>query len=90
MKIITDIYRSTKKEGLYLFVPAGTDLKTLPEALIASFGRAEFSMKIALSEERKLARADAQEVISALKDKGFYLQMPPVDIVTGNSASHTS
>jgi len=77
MKIITDIYRSAKKEGLYLYVPAGAKLEKLPEELMSGFGRAEFSMKIALSEEKKLARAEASVVMAALQDKGFYLQMPP-------------
>ncbi len=78
MKLITDIYRSSKKEGLYLFVPAGTDLNELPEALLISFGKPEYSMKIVLTEEKKLARANTLEVIEALQDQGFYLQMPPV------------
>ena len=77
MKRLTDIYRSSKREGLYLFVPAETDLDSLPSTLMASFGKAEFSMKILLSEDKKLARADVVEVMAALENQGFFLQMPP-------------
>ena len=77
MKLLTDIYRSNKKEGLYLFVPSDTKLESLPEALMKSFGRAEFSMKIVLTEDKKLARADATEVLESIDKQGFYLQMPP-------------
>lgn len=78
MKIITDIYRSAKKEGLYLFVPADTKLEELPKELLAGFGKAEFSMKIVLSKDKKLARAEAADVMQAIEDQGFYIQMPPV------------
>jgi len=78
MKVITDIYRSTKKEGLYLYVPAGQELNELPPTLMTSFGRAEYAMKIVLTKDKKLARAEVEEVMSAIEDQGFYLQMPPV------------
>lgn len=77
MKILTDIYRSGKKEGLYLYVKKEQDLNDLPELLMKQFGKAEFSMRLLLTEDKKLARADAKEVCAALEDKGFYLQMPP-------------
>lgn len=79
MKVITDIYRSLKKQGLYLYVKKGQDLAELPEVLIKQFGKAEFAMTLVLQEDRKLARADAKEVLAALESQKFYLQMPPPD-----------
>lgn len=78
MKVLVDIYRSEKKEGLYLYVPNGYELAELPEALIKQFGRATKSMTIALTEEKKLARANAKEVLCQIEKNNYYLQMPPV------------
>jgi len=77
MKILTDIYRSAKKEGLYLYVKKGQDLSELPDVLMKSFGVPEFSMRVILTSEKKLARVDVEEVMQSLNDKQFFLQMPP-------------
>lgn len=82
MKVLTDIYRSSKKEGLYLYVKKGQDLAELPEILMKQFGKAEFSMRILLTEEKKLARANAADVLEAMEKQHFYLQMPPADVLT--------
>lgn len=76
-KQIVDIYRSGKKEGLYLYVKSGQDLKDLPEVLLKQFGKAEKSMTIVITPDKKLARADAAEVLQKIEDQSFYLQMPP-------------
>ena len=75
--IVCDIYRSRRKEGMYLYVPNQAQLDALPEGLITHFGPAEHAMTLALSPERKLAHADAATVCRALSDQGYYLQMPP-------------
>lgn len=82
MKILTDIYRSSKKEGLYLYVKKDQNLSELPEVLMKQFGKPEFSMRILLDVEKKLARAKAEDVMDAIQAKNFYLQMPPTDIRT--------
>ncbi|TVZ39679.1 hypothetical protein P886_4086 [Alteromonadaceae bacterium 2753L.S.0a.02] len=83
MKLITDIYRSVNKEGMYLYVAKGFDLEELPPALRKQFGRAELAMSLVLTPEKKLARAESTAVINAIQEQGFYLQMPPV--VVGES-----
>jgi uncharacterized protein YcgL (UPF0745 family) len=37
-------------------------------------------MDLELTPERKLAREDAGKVIASLKEKGFFVQMPPTRI----------
>lgn len=71
------IYRSTKEEGLYLFVDPAEGLHRVPEDLVQRFGRAEFAMTLELGPERKLARANAARVLQAIAEQGFYLQLPP-------------
>ncbi|WNO11667.1 YcgL domain-containing protein [Teredinibacter sp. KSP-S5-2] len=76
MKLV-EIYRSKKKEGMYLYIEKGTTLDSLPEALMTQFGTAEFSMVIKLTAERKLAQVSAEKVLQSLQDHGYYLQLPP-------------
>ncbi len=74
---LVEIYRSTRKEGLYLYVLKGTDTATLPEPVKQHFGAPELAMTLPLDRERKLARANAGEVLDAIDAQGFYLQLPP-------------
>jgi len=73
------IYKSSKKDQLYLYLPGKDDFEAVPPLLMETMGQAEFVMELELTPDRKLARANAAEVIAGLKEKGFYLQMPPKD-----------
>lgn len=77
MKIITSIYRSAKKEGMYLYVEKQKGLEPVPEALLELFGTPQHAMTLLITPERKLARADTAKVLAGLEEKGYYLQMPP-------------
>ncbi|MCL7419980.1 MAG: YcgL domain-containing protein [Methylobacter sp.] len=74
------IYKSLKKEDLYLYIDKKDDFSKVPEMLFNSFGKMAFVMDIELTPERKLAREDAGKVIASLKEKGFFVQMPPTRI----------
>lgn len=78
MKTICSVYRSPKKEGMYLYVEKAKGLNDVPEALLKQFGKPEHAMVLVLQPEKKLARVDALAVLESLTEKGFYLQMPPV------------
>jgi Uncharacterized protein conserved in bacteria len=73
------IYKSSKKDQLYLYLPQKDEFKDVPPVLMDTMGQPEFVMELELSPERKLARANAADVLAGLKEKGFYLQMPPKD-----------
>lgn len=75
--VICAIYRSSKREEMYLYVRKGTDLDTLPEGLRQSFGRPVPVMELLLTPQRRLARADVVRVLEMLEQQGFYLQLPP-------------
>lgn len=79
MKIICEIYRSPKEEGMYLYVKKEEGLSRLPQDLLALFGKPQQAMVLLLTPEKKLAHADTQKVIQGLEEKGFYLQLPPRD-----------
>ncbi|MDP1774799.1 MAG: YcgL domain-containing protein [Methylobacter sp.] len=72
------IYKSLKKEHLYLYVDKKDDFSKVPEALFNSFGRMEFVMDLELTPERKLAKEDVEKVLESLKEKGFFVQLPPI------------
>lgn len=74
------IYKSLKKEYLYLYIDKKDDFSKVPEALFNSFGNMEFVMDLELTPEKKLAKEDAAKVIDSLHEKGFFVQMPPTKI----------
>lgn len=49
----------------------------LPDTLKELFGRGITAMDMLLTEDKKLARADAAKVLESIIEKGFYLQLPP-------------
>jgi len=75
---LTTIYRSPKEEGLYLYVDKTEGLSRVPEQLMQQFGKPELAMTLLLGPNRKLARADTARVLLAVKEQGFYLQLPPL------------
>ncbi len=77
MKVLCQIYASPRKEEMYLFVEKTRGLADVPEALLTRFGEPREVMTLVLEPGRKLARADASEVLERIAEQGFYLQMPP-------------
>jgi uncharacterized protein YcgL (UPF0745 family) len=86
------IYKSLKKDELYLYLPKRDDFSDVPEALLNSFGKIEFVMELELTPERKLAREDAAKVLISLQQKGFFVQVPPTiipsELLRKNSKLH--
>lgn len=76
-KIMCSVYRSPKKEGMYIYVPKQDPFKEIPDALLQSFGTPGHVMDLVLTVERTLARVDVRQVMQGLREKGYYLQMPP-------------
>ena len=77
MKRLIEVFRSPRKAEMYLYVDKAAGYKELPDALLNQFGDPESVMTLVLTPERKLARADAAEVLQQIEAQGFYLQMPP-------------
>lgn len=71
------IYKSLKKDELYLYLNKKDDFSDIPEPLFKSFGQLQFVMELELTPERKLAREDINKVIASINDKGFFVQLPP-------------
>jgi uncharacterized protein YcgL (UPF0745 family) len=80
-----NIYRCNKKQEMYLYLPFTEDdsqlIQDLPAALLKMTGNLSKVMELEITEQTTLARANAVEVIASLNDKGFYLQMPPAEMM---------
>jgi hypothetical protein len=71
------IYKSSKKQETYLYVPGRDDFSKVPDALLNTFGKPVFMMIMPLKKDRAMARVDINKLRSELTLKGYYLQLPP-------------
>ncbi|TLF52576.1 YcgL domain-containing protein [Halomonas urmiana] len=76
-KLLCEIFKSPSKEGMYLYVDKRRGLDEVPEALLGHFGRPISAMTLILTPDKKMGRAQAADVMAAIREKGYYLQMPP-------------
>ena len=77
-KRLVEIFRSAREEGLYLYVDKREGMARVPAALLERFGKTESAMLLMLEPDRSLARANATTVLAAIREQGFYLQLPPL------------
>ncbi|MGV3002398.1 YcgL domain-containing protein [Vibrio sp.] len=70
------VYKSSKKEGMYLYILKKDDFSDVPSTLLEMFGKPTFVMVMKM-EGRKLALVDIEKVKQSLKDDGYFLQLPP-------------
>ncbi|MDN3609549.1 YcgL domain-containing protein [Vibrio ostreicida] len=70
------IYKSSKKEGAYLYIPKKDDFSQVPDTLMQMFGK-PFMVMVVKLEGRTLAQVDVEKVKQSLKTDGFFLQLPP-------------
>ncbi|MEW9799128.1 YcgL domain-containing protein [Alteromonas sp. CYL-A6] len=75
--MIIAVYKTRKKQGMYLYIKEKDKFDDVPDALMASFGTPELVMLLALNKREKLAGVDKDKLVASLNEKGFYLQMPP-------------
>jgi uncharacterized protein YcgL (UPF0745 family) len=77
VKRICSIYKSPRKNEMYLYVLKGEELSRVPEQLLAAFGPPALAFSMVLTPERSLAREDIHKVLANLDSQGYHLQMPP-------------
>ncbi|QUM76570.1 YcgL domain-containing protein [Moritella sp. 24] len=75
--MLCSIYKTNKKEGMYLFISRREDFSQVPETLLSMFGQPKLVVTMNLTEARTLAFADSKKVLENLTTAGYYLQMPP-------------
>ncbi len=79
MKRICSIYRSPRKNEMYLYVLKSDALERVPVELLSAFGKPQHAFDLVLTPERALAREDIHTVLANLEKQGYHLQMPPAE-----------
>jgi uncharacterized protein len=77
------VYRSSRKQDTYLYLAVRDDFGRVPPGLIQVFGRPDLALEFELTPQRKLAAADARQVLEKLRTQGYYLQMPSENELPG-------
>ncbi len=57
------------------------DKNDLPDGLIRLLGDLSQFLNLDLDESSTLAQVEARDVITALDDQGYFLQMPPAELL---------
>jgi uncharacterized protein YcgL (UPF0745 family) len=73
------VYKSLRKADTYVFLRKQDDFAVLPEPVRAPLGQLVFVLSVGLTEGRKLARSDAAVVRANLEQRGFHIQLPPLE-----------
>ncbi|MEC8755750.1 MAG: YcgL domain-containing protein [Pseudomonadota bacterium] len=76
------VFRSGRKAETYLYMPATAEFEDLPASLRQQFGTPTYVMDLILTPRRKLAQVDVLQVIQAVNEVGFFLQLPPPTVKT--------
>ncbi len=71
------VYKCQRKDDTYVYLAERDAFDVLPTQLKASLGSLQLVLEVALTDDRRLARADAAQVRAELRSRGFYLQVPP-------------
>lgn len=86
-RLLCAVYRSRRNPETYLFVDHTEGFARVPAELQQQFGTPERAMTFALHPGRKLARADAADVLRAIAERGYYLQLPPLPVAAGHAGA---
>jgi uncharacterized protein YcgL (UPF0745 family) len=71
------VYRSPRKQDMYLYLAEEDGFDTVPDELLERFGGPVLVIGLELSSRRQLAREDVEQVMHNLRTRGYHLQMPP-------------
>ena len=71
------VYRSNAKPGMYLYLIEKDNFTEVPDSLMQLLGEVIYSFEFDLRNDRKLVKAEPQEVLRIMSENGFFLQMPP-------------
>lgn len=74
------VYKSIRKPQTYIFVAKRDDFSQVPAPLLEQFGPPQLLSVLNLTENSKMAIAQAKNVIKQVTELGFYLQLPPPPI----------
>jgi uncharacterized protein YcgL (UPF0745 family) len=71
------VYKSARRAETYVYLAASDGFDVLPDVLRQQLGNLTLALEFELSANKRLARADAADVIDQISATGYYLQVPP-------------
>jgi len=74
--MICQVYRSDKKDGMYLYLANDKKMDDLPAELLKLIGKYTHAMELDLSQRSKLANEDIEKVKTNLIEQGYHVQLP--------------
>ena len=74
------VYKGSRKPDAYLYIQHEGDFSQVPESLLGLMGSLQLVISFDLTADSTLAQAHVKEVLEQLRDRGFYLQLPPSDV----------
>lgn len=75
-KALIAVFKSEKKADTYIYLRRGFSWDELPVELRDVFGKPRHVMDLMLAADKKLARTTGEDVLKAVAEKDYYLQMP--------------
>ena len=74
------VYKGSRKPDAYLYIRREGNFSQVPESLLRLMGALQLVLSFDLTADSTLAQAPVKEVLEQLRDRSFYLQLPPSDI----------
>ncbi len=71
------VYKSIRKSQTYLFILKRDDFAAVPDALLTQFGPPQLVSLLNIKANTTLAMFDANTVLNAMQNEGYFLQLPP-------------
>ncbi len=81
MPIQCDIYKSAVCAQTYLYIKKGASLDDIPDGLRQMLGELTQFLSLELTVNSQLAQVTAKDVIRDIDKQGYFLQMPPADLL---------
>lgn len=75
--LLCTVFKGNREQELYVYVAREQGEKAIPDSLRERMGTLSAVMTLQLTPDRKLARADVGRVLDAIRENGYYLQLPP-------------
>ena len=73
------VYKGSGKPGAYLYIQKEGNFSHVPKSLLDLMGHLELVISLDVTANSTLAQACVEDVLRQLGDKGYYLQLPPLD-----------
>jgi uncharacterized protein YcgL (UPF0745 family) len=75
--LLCEVFCSPRRAQTYLYVDRSEGTERVPQELLQGFGEPQSVLTLKLHAGRRLASADAARVLHAIREQGYYLQVPP-------------